>query len=355
MDTGRIAMTSIIAAFTDGARRVWRAPAILAGVYLLLLVTTTLPGLVVREDIAASLGSSADADTMLNGVSLEWWDRFGESASGLSRSFSPTIIGVGVALDNLGRMLDNGPPLDYEAVPVAVLALAGACMLVWLFLAGGILDRFARNRATRGRAFFGACGMYVPRFLRLGILGLAGYWLLFGLVHGWLFARLWNWATHDMTVERTAFVLRLALYAVFGALLLFWNAVLDYAKIRAVVEDRYSMLGALLAAWRFVVSKPAAAGGLYLLNGSCFVVVLVLYALVAPGAAGGGLRIWTGFAIGQVYILARLFVKLAFYASQTALFQQSLAHAAYTAAPVPVWPDSPGAEAIVNAADARRG
>jgi len=342
-------MTSIIAAFTDGARRVWRAPAILAGVYLLLLIMTTLPGLVVREDIAVGLGSSADADTMLNGVNIDWWDRFGESATGLSKSFSPTIIGFGAALDNLSRLLDNG------SRPVAVLALAGAYILVWLFLAGGILDRFARNRAIRGRAFFGACGVYFPRFLRLGILGVVGYWLLFGLVHGWLFDRLWNWATHDMTVERTAFVLRLALYAVFGALLGFWNVVLDYAKIRAVVEDRHSMLGALLAGWRFVVRKPAAAGGLYLLNGLCFVTVLVLYAVVAPGAAGGGRQIWTGFAIGQVYILARLFVKLTFYASQTALFQQSLAHAAYTAAPVPVWPDSPGAEAIVNAADGRRG
>jgi len=347
-------MTSIIAAFTDGARRVWRAPAILAGVYLLILITTTLPGLVVREDIAASLGSSADADAMANGVNLEWWDRFGESASGLGRSFSPTVIGFGAPLDNLSRLLDNGPALDYGSLPVAVVALAGAYMLVWLLLAGGILDRFARNRATRGPAFFGACGVYFPRFLRLGILGLVGYWLLFGLVHGWLFDRLWNWATHDMTVERTAFVLRLALYAVFGALLVFWNVVLDYAKIRAVVEDRYSMLGALLAAWRFVVSKPAAVGGLYVLNGASFVVLLVLYALVAPGARGGGLQSWTGFAIGQVYILARLFAKLMFYASQTSLFQQSLAHAAYTAAPVPVWPDSPAAEAIINAADGRR-
>jgi len=341
-------MTNIIAAFSDGARRVWRAPAILAGVYLLILITTTLPGLVVREDVALSLGQSADAETMVTGVNLEWWDRFGESATGLSRSFSPTVIGFGATLDNLSRLLDRG------SLPVAVVALAGAYMLVWLLLAGGILDRFARNRATSSRAFFGACGQYFPRFLRLGILGLFGYWLLFSFVHHWLFGRLWDAATHDMTVERAAFILNVALYAVFGALLVFWNVVLDYAKIRAVVEDRYSMLGALLAAWRFVVSKPAAVGGLYLLNGASFVVVLVLYALVAPGAAGGGLRIWTGFAIGQVYILARLLVKLTFYGSQTALFQQSLAHAAYAAAPVPMWPDSPAAEAIINAADGRR-
>jgi len=338
-------MSSIISAFTDGVGRVRRAPAILAGVYLLLLITTTLPGLVVREDITASLGQSADADTMATGVNLEWWDRFGESASGLSRSFSPTIIGFGATLDNLSRLIDKG------SWPVAVLALAGAYMLVWLLLAGGILDRFARNRATRGRAFFGACGVYFPRFLRLGILGLAGYWLLFAYVHHWLFGRLWDAATRDMTVERTAILLNLALYAVFGAMLACWNVVLDYAKIRAVVEDRHSMIGALFAAVRFVIQRPAAVGGLYLLNALYFVVVLAVYALAAPGAAGGGFQVWTGFAIGQIYIVGRLYVKLTFYASQTALFQQSLAHAAYAAPPVPTWPDSPAAEAIGNAAD----
>ena len=46
--------------------------------------------------------------------------------------------------------------------------------------------------------------------------------------------------------------------------------------------------------------------------------------------------------------VARLLLKLQFLASQTALFQTNLAHAAYTAAPEPVWPDSPAAESIRN-------
>jgi hypothetical protein len=52
--------------------------------------------------------------------------------------------------------------------------------------------------------------------------------------------------------------------------------------------------------------------------------------------------------VSQVYVLARLAMKLQFLASQTALFQASLAHAGYTAAPVPVWPESPAAEAITS-------
>ena len=58
--------------------------------------------------------------------------------------------------------------------------------------------------------------------------------------------------------------------------------------------------------------------------------------------------------LGQAYIVARHYLKLVFYASETALFQAELAHAAYTAAPAVVWPDSPAAEAIVNAGPSTR-
>ena len=41
-------------------------------------------------------------------------------------------------------------------------------------------------------------------------------------------------------------------------------------------------------------------------------------------------------------------LKLQFLASQTALFQQSRAHAGYTAAAAAIWPESPAAEAMVG-------
>ncbi|MNC92507.1 hypothetical protein D3C83_89490 [compost metagenome] len=55
---------------------------------------------------------------------------------------------------------------------------------------------------------------------------------------------------------------------------------------------------------------------------------------------------WLGIGAAQAYIAARLLLKLHGLASHTALFQASLAHARYTAAPEPVWPDSPAGEAI---------
>jgi hypothetical protein len=89
----------------------------------------------------------------------------------------------------------------------------------------------------------------------------------------------------------------------------------------------------------------AAAGFLYLTNGVLFLAVIGLYALVAPGAT---MPAWLALAIGEAYIVARHFLKLSFYASETSLFQARLAHASYTAAPPVVWPESPAAEAIAN-------
>ena len=58
---------------------------------------------------------------------------------------------------------------------------------------------------------------------------------------------------------------------------------------------------------------------------------------------------WLVLGLGELYILGRHYLKLLFYASETAFFQGALAHAAYTAAPAVVWPESPAAEAIANA------
>ena len=153
-----------------------------------------------------------------------------------------------------------------------------------------------------------------------------------------------------MTVERTGFFIRVALYVVFGALLVFCNVVLDYAKIRAVVEDLRSMIGAVVAGFRFVVSRLRAVLRLYALNGAVFIAVLLAYAAVAPGAGGIGASMWIGFFISQAYVLARVSVKLLFLATQTAFFQRELAQPGYIAGPAFDPPESPAAEAIAGPA-----
>ena len=131
----------------------------------------------------------------------------------------------------------------------------------------------------------------------------------------------------------------------FGVLLVIVNVIFDYAKIRIVVEDRRSALGALSAAMRFVWRQRGRVAGLYALNGVAFLGLVAIWAAIDPGA-GGSLTLWIGFVAGQLYLLGRLALKLQFLASETALFQSCLAHASYTAAPLPTWPESPAAELI---------
>jgi hypothetical protein len=337
-------MTIVLAAFSSGIGRVLRAPAVLAGVFAVSLILAIPASHLVRIGIADGLGNSRVADELVQGVSLEWWDQYLETASGLARSFTPNVIGFAAVLDNTSRFLDN-----QHAVP-AVAALAAIYLVTWLFLVGGVIDRLARDRPVRSQAFFGTCGTFFMRFVRLAVVAGAGYWLLFGPIHSWLFGSLYGAATSGLTVERTAFIVRVALYLLFGGLLVTWTLMLDYAKVRAVVEDRRSMLGAMLAGSRFALRHPKKTGLLWGLNAIALLVVMGLYALVAPGVADPGGMAWTTFAIGQVYVAARLFLKLLTYASQTVLFQSMLAHSAYTAASLPVWPDSPSVEAITNAA-----
>jgi hypothetical protein len=330
----------ITAACASGVRRVLSAPAILAGVWTLTFLMAVPLALTLRGMLEAHLGSSLAANQAADTVNHDWWQEFEAQAAGLGTTFTPSVIGFAAVLDNVSSVFDA----QKEIAPVA--GVLGAYLLVWTFLAGGIIDRYARQRRTYAHGFFAASGVFFFRFLRLGIVAAVVYLFLFRYVHEWLFTDWLRSATRDLNVERTAFLWRLLMYAIFGALLVAANVLFDYTKIRAVVEDRRSMAGAILAAARFIIRNPARVFGLYFVNALLFLAVVALWAMVAPGAGGVGISMWASFILAQAYLLARLFLKLQFLASQTALFQSALAHAEYTAAPEPVWPESPAAEAI---------
>ena len=327
---------TIFGGWRDGIRRVNRAPAVLIGVWAMTVLISLPLAAAMRGMLRDHLGASLAADSAASGVNYDWMQEFTSQASGLGVTFGPAVLGFGAVLDNLSAFLDN------TTQPIVIAGAAATYLGLWMFLAGGIIDRYARDRITRAHGFFAASGVFFFRFLRLGVLMGLAYGLLVRYLHPWLFDTVYPRVTHDLTVERTAFLIRVALYALFAGCLAACNVLFDYAKVRAVVEDRRSMLGATAAGARFIVRNAPAAIGLYLVNVVLFVLVLAAYAVVAPGAGGAGWSMWLAFLIGQVYVLARLWVKLVFWASETALFQGRLAHAGYVGAPIREWPDSTG-------------
>nr|MCU0255856.1 hypothetical protein [Vicinamibacterales bacterium] len=310
------ATLSPIAAYRDGLRRVRRAPWVWLGAWAATVLFALPLALVLRDLLATHLGASLVAERAAAGVHAEWWHEFRAQAAGLGTTFTPAIIGFSAVLTNLSDVADN---VRMETVIAGVVA---AWLAVWSLLSGGILDRYARQRPLGAAGFFGACGTYVWRLLRLGAIAFAAYYVLFAHVHGWLFDRgLYALWTRDTPVERNAFLLRLVLYLVFVALLTGVNLVVDYARVRLVVEDRRSAVFALAAGARFVRRHLAATLGLYALNALGFLVLAALYAAVAPGAGRTGWTLWFTLLVGQAYIALRMGVKLGFYASQVAYFQ----------------------------------
>jgi hypothetical protein len=332
----------ILSSWLGGWRRVAQAAGLAVAVYGLTFLLALPFALAVRDQIATQLGSSLTAGAVADGVNNDWWSEFTAQATGLGSTFTPSVIGFASTLDSLSRVLDARYPSP------ALLWLLAGYVALWTFLSGGILDRYARQRPTHAHGFFSASGRLLFRLARLTAMGGLMYWVLFSYVHPWLFLDVLRALTRGLGEERTTFLWRLLFYGLFGLVLLTVNLMLDYARIRLVVEDRRSALGALRASVLFLRHQPLQAIGLYSLNGASFVLLLALWSFISPGVYGTGLGLWAAFVAGQLYLFARLAIKLHFLASQTALFQSHLAHATYTAAPAAVWPESPAAELIVR-------
>jgi hypothetical protein len=326
--------------WSDGWRRVFAAPAIIAGVFLVTLLTALPLAVSLRGALQSHLGASLMAGEAADAVNYDWWQEFASQATGVGSTFTPSIIGFATTLDSISGLLD-------KRVLITPIAWAlGFYVAAWIFLSGGILDRYARGRRIGALGFFAASGTFFFRFLRLGIAAGVVYGFLFVYVHEWLFTKWYLNVTRDLSVEPTVFFWRLLMYAIFGGLLALTTTTFDYAKVRAVVEDRRSMMGALVASLRFLVRNPLRVASLYATNAATFLVVVAVWSLIAPGAGGAGPAMWGAVIATQCYMLARLLVKLQFMASETTLFQRSLAHVGYIAAPAPVRPDPPIVETL---------
>jgi len=301
---------------SEGWTRVRSAPALLLGVYAVTFVLALPLAITMRGLLQTHLGSSLAADTVAAGVNYDWWQEFSSQSTGIGTTFTPAIIGFAATLDNLNSLIDRQRKIAPVAGAVALYLAA------WTFLTGGILDRYARQRPAGTAGFFAACGVHFFRLLRLTVISGLAYAWLFAYVFPWLFLEWFVERTRTMAVERDVFLVRLALYLVFGTLLVIVNVIVDYTKIRIVVEDRRSALGALVAAMRFVWRRRGRVAGLYALNGLLFLIVIGIWAVIDPGVHGG-ITLWLTFLAGQLYLLARLALKLQFLASETALFQES--------------------------------
>ncbi|HEX6462943.1 MAG TPA: hypothetical protein VFZ98_00765 [Vicinamibacterales bacterium] len=200
-------------------------------------------------------------------------------------------------------------------------------LLFWSFMYGGVIDRLARNRPTRAYGFFAACGGHLMPLARLALIAVAVESVLLPIGR-----------VSSMTQAGRAAVAAVVMVA---------YAVLVFARIRLVVEDRRSAVGALAGSVRFLRRNPSGFVVVILFGLAAYALNGLYVFFGSSSALSSGLRVRV---FDEAFLAIHFLLKMAAYASGIALFQSRLAHAGYTAAPPAVWPESASAEAIANAA-----
>ncbi len=174
----------------------------------------------------------------------------------MARTFTHEILGFGGTLAALSGFLDA------ESLDPTIAAVVVGYIGLWVFLSGGILDRLARGRPVRPfcvlrRVRRVLSPLRPPRRCHWTVLLAAvreAAPLALRHVVRPLHAR-----SHAPSIRSSR--VRVALYLVFVSLLVAVNLVADFAKVRAVVEDRRSAISALGAALRFIRRRPGACAG----------------------------------------------------------------------------------------------
>lgn len=213
----------------------------------------------------------------------------------------------------------------YQAVlSPAQNATLALLLVIWIFLSGGIIDRLARDSRSPSSRFFAACGACFAPLIRLTLLSM----LVYAGVLTWIEPRL---AALSGGLSETA---RLALFGALATLLFLIAIVFDYARVRLVIEDRRSALGALMASLRML---RAHAGRLFATQ-ALFWLLLVLW-ITLRASAGAAPPVWLAF----IFTAGELLLKLALIGSQVSLYQHHFATAGWVARRDPSWPDEPSA------------
>jgi hypothetical protein len=307
-------MTDALRAFAAGLRMVILSPLLVLGITLATAASVIPFGIVLGSRLQTALSQQQPVSAGAVDIDPEWWMEFRAHATGLEATFTPTIIGFAAPLDNLSALVDASPRPWALAVPIA------CSMVVWAFLWSGVLHRFHHGRRLGLGEFLAAGTTHMARLMLISVAVLPVYALLYLAVHPVLFGPLYDWLAGLVSSERDAFFARLVLYAVFVTLLMAVALVVDYARIDVVTSNSRSAFNALGTGLEFVRRFKAPVVTLYLFTGALLAAMLVAY---GSGEVYGGTRLggWRAVAIGQVYIIGRLALRLVLAASEVRLYK----------------------------------
>ncbi|MBS3818849.1 hypothetical protein KGY73_05035 [bacterium] len=265
---------------------------------------------------------------MISGILSEFWGK-SLAAEKLFKEFD---------MNYFFELMVHKEAAFQSLISVGIL-LFGLYFLVSIFLYGGILhtvdQRQNLGQGKRGSSksgkknqrfsgvFFQGAGKYFGRFFRLYIYSLI-LWAVFGVLNVSIHFFFVKVLGTQNAGEKTLFYLFWVRVGIGIFLLFLVLMVLDYSRIRVVVEDTRKVFRSLLQGIQFVFQKLGKTLALYSMLVVTGLILLAGYWLlksVIPGKTLGFVLL--AFLVGQVFIFARGWLRIIFQAAQMKYFKVS--------------------------------
>jgi len=214
---------------------------------------------------------------------------------------------------------DFGAGLDVTRV---ILTFGLLYIVLNTFFAGGILTLFHRQEKFTLGDFFSGCVEFFSRFLRLFLFSLILF--LLSIIIFFLLGALSGLITDNAATEFWPFLLFFLREFLLVLLLLFFNIILDYARIMTVVNDFHGMYQALKQAFMFVLMSMRRTMALYLLYLLTTVSLILMYLVVEHVlSVSSWITVLLFFIWSQLFMIARMWSRLSLFAGQYIFYKFS--------------------------------
>ena len=200
---------------------------------------------------------------------------------------------------------------------IVIVGVGLVYLLWWTFFSAGFISIYAAQ--ADNPSFFQRAARFFPRFLILATMAGILYFLVFKFVLHWL-SKAVDELTRETIDERIHFTFTVLKYLIIWSVIWSINLVFDYGKIVTVIKDHRNALTAPLKAAAVVFAHSFQTYGLYFAIGVLWVLLMLIYWMMAPGAGQSSwLAIIAAFLGTQLYLVSRIGLRCLFYAGQTAM------------------------------------
>lgn len=281
-----------VKAILHGVRTVNSAKRLVVLLWLALLLLAALAAQPLAGAISNSLAHSKWAQELIRGLDPSWITETIGASRGYVNPSLPGTLGIAFLF----------------------------ALVAHLLVAGGAISVFAADdrRYTAAR-FFEGCGRYFWRFFRLLIYALIPLGAIFALNSLLNLAqeKLWK----DGMVETPLFYATRARVALLLFLLILLGMVVDYARVRLVVEPGRSAIRAFHWSARFVARHFWKCFSIWILLIGLGALFFLAYDLLARlSSAAGASGVFLLLVVQQLYIASRLWLRLTLWSSQTEMY-----------------------------------